>query len=542
MRHMVREQDGYILVLGLVLMPFFLGLCLLIIDVGRGNNAHSDLSAAADSVALAGGRELDGRIGAIARAKAAMGQLNNSVSMLSRDASSPSISLVYADEIGNEFTVVFLDDIPMSDDTPIGSTWLDAHSTMDSRDAKYIYVRVQSHNLETTFLNPANLLRSSVPVAAIAIAKSQTAACNVSPMFICNPFEDVSGDNSAIDPFQQNFAAGNLHGRIIKLRSGSSGTSSPGNYGFLQVFDAEGNLKSGANALRDAFASDRNPTCSVSDTVTTKPGKTGGARNGYNVRFDIYEGSLKSSNYSAALNVRKGYHLNKGGGKKGGKKGGGGNDFCKKAEISEDVVMGFEDNFEWSGPNEGIAGAEVGKGDWPIMSYLEKIYSPHDLVAGNFDGEISLNSIYIHNSFPDNPSNGLAAAMPSRYDVYRHEVEYELYKYPTEKEEYLDENLSNDVLTPEQFNGESGEAICGDPNINPAIDRRVITLAVIDCLAQSAEGGGTNTYKVNSYANIFMVRPWEKGGDGTIDVEIVDVSGWASNGSLEIHEEAVLVR
>ena len=95
---------------------------------------------------------------------------------------------------------------------------------------------------------------------------------------------------------------------------------------------------------------------------------------------------------------------------------------------------------------------------------------------------------------------------------------------------------------PVQFNGESGEAKCGDPNTDPAIDRRVMTLAIVDCLAQNAEGGGVNTYRPNSYANIFMVRPWGKGGDGTIDVEIIDVSGWASNGSLEVQEEAILVR
>ena len=555
MRHMSHDQDGYILVLGLVLMPIFLGFALLIIDVGRGNNAQSDLSAAADAVALAGGRELDGRIGAIARANVAMAQLENTVSMLSPDASDPPISLVYADEGGNEFTVVFLKDIPVSDDTPIDAAWVSNNNATDGRDAKYIYVRVQSRNLGTTFLNPANLLRSSVSVAAMAVAKSQTATCNLAPLYMCNPFEGGPPNNLGTDPFLQNFRDGNLHGRILKLRSKASGLSSPGNFGFLQTYDDAGNLASGANALRHNFASDQVPKCSISDTVTTKPGGTGGASNGYNVRFDIYEGSLNSSDYSTALNVRKGYHLNSGGGNSGGgnsgggNSGGGGNDFCKKAEISEDVVMGFEDNFTMVS----IPGADIGEGDWPIMSYFQKTYEVHGLTATRNpeNGEIKLNEKLVTSSFPNNPigfggATGPGAAMPSRYDVYLHELKeglYQepLYELPTASGPYRDENLPPPA-EPVQFNGESGKAQCGSPNINPAIDRRIMTLAIVDCVAQSAEGGGVNKYKPNLYANIFMVRPWGKGGDGTIDVEIIDVSGWAGNGSLEVREEAVLVR
>lgn len=544
MRRILPDQDGYILVLGLILMPIFLGFGLLIIDIGRGNNAHSDLSAAADAVALAGARELDGRIGAIARAEVAMAQLENTVSMLSPDASDPPISLVYAEKSGNEFTVVFLKDIPVSDDTPIDAAWLSDNKATDGRDANYIYVRVQSRNLGTTFLNPANLLRSSVPVAAMAVAKSQTATCNLTPLYMCNPLEGDPGTNPAIDPFLQNFAAGNLHGRIFKLRSNDSGLSSPGNFGFLQPYDDAGNPDPGANALRHSFASDQVSKCSISDTVTTKPGGTGGASNGYNVRFDIYEGSIKPSDYSAALNVRKGYHLEKG------------NNFCKNAEISEGVVMGFEDNFDMVS----IPGADVGKGNWPIMSYLEKIYVSDDpdypdypATRDSTSGEIKLGGKLVVNSFPLNPFNisdgtadGPGAAMPSRYDVYLHELKEKLYKRPTLQGKYVDEKLRDaafpDKPEPVQFNGESGEAECGDPNTDPAIDRRVMTLAIVDCLAQNAEGGGVNTYRPNSYANIFMVRPWGKGGDGTIDVEIIDVSGWASNGSLEVYEEAVLVR
>ena len=66
-----RDESGYVLVFSLIALPALLALGLIIVDVGRGNNAHSDLQAAADAVALAGGRELDGGADAIERVAAA---------------------------------------------------------------------------------------------------------------------------------------------------------------------------------------------------------------------------------------------------------------------------------------------------------------------------------------------------------------------------------------------------------------------------------------------------------------------------------------
>ena len=123
-----KAEEGYILILGLILLPVFLLFALLIIDVGRGNNAHSDLQAAADAVALTGARELDGRDDAITRAKVAMAELDNTVNMLGTGSDS-SIELTYADSAGNEFAVTFLTDIPDSDNTAITTTWLSSYAT-----------------------------------------------------------------------------------------------------------------------------------------------------------------------------------------------------------------------------------------------------------------------------------------------------------------------------------------------------------------------------------------------------------------------------
>lgn len=81
MKRFVRSEDGFVYVMVLLFLPVLLGVALLVIDIGRGNNAHSDLYAAADAVALAGARELDGGDDAIDRAKAAMAEISNTVSM-----------------------------------------------------------------------------------------------------------------------------------------------------------------------------------------------------------------------------------------------------------------------------------------------------------------------------------------------------------------------------------------------------------------------------------------------------------------------------
>ena len=536
MRRILPDQDGYILVLGLILIPIFLGFGLLIIDIGRGNNAHSDLAAAADSVALAGARELDGSPDAIARAKDAMELIENNVSMLSRDASEPSISLVYLDEVGNEFTVVFLDDIPASDDTPIDAAWFSTHATTDSTEAEFVYVRVQSRNLDTVFLNPANLLRDSVPVAAIAVAKSQSAACDVTPLYICNPFE-YEGNTYVGDQLQQRFEAGDLHGRLIRLHPKGNETHAPGNFGFLQVEGASGNTSASANVIRDIFAGDRNPTCYKAGEVTTKPGAATSIAQGINVRFDIFDGPFNNFNpdgpngfpISPALNVRKGYKPIVTGNGNGNGNGNGGQ--CN-VELSEDWVAdgvyGFGENTDMAPPGQGVAGAWIGSHNWPIEEYLVGVH-----------GVDAVNSMDIFSEFRGLwGASDYAAQMPSRYDVYRHEIVTkrngtELYKSGT-------------------AGGESGAALCGpsknpnaidptDPTTTGGADRRIVFAAIIDC-GTAGDGGGVNTYTVNSYASIFLTRPIE--GNGTIDVEIVDISGHGGNGTLEtfIREEAILVR
>jgi len=502
MKRFSRSEDGYVIVLSLIVLPIFIGLALLVIDIGRGNNAHADLSAAADALALAGARELDGGVDAIDRAKDAMEELTNTVNMLEATGPNVHVNLQYVDGPGDGFTVHFLSDIPENDHTPITAAWIAANTATSGPDAEYVYVRAQSVNLHTFFLNPANLLAESVPVAAVAVAKSLKAACWVTPIYICNPFEsDYAGGD-----LQSNFSQGNLHGRLIKLHPKGSDTERPGNFGFLQV---SGN--SSADAIRDIFAGGQNPTCYDADKVTTKPGAATSIRQGINVRFDIYEGpfSNAASTYAPAVNVRKGYLPAPTGP----------SNACNW-ELTTDLTqaMPFPENDTMSDPTSGALGSKIGSGDWDIDTYW----------AINHPSNPGLKPTSANSSFPSASYPGVS--QPSRYDVYRYEID-------------------NGLITDTSPGGEVGTPICSASKTNPAPptddpDRRVVFAAIIDCLANA--GQGVTTFPVNSYASVFMASPMESNGpdDATLDVEIIDISGWGGNGTLDtfVREEAVLVR
>lgn len=540
-------EEGYVLVLSLIMLPVFLIFGLLIIDVGRGNNAHADLAAAADAVALAGARELDGGADAITRAKVAMAQLTNNVSMLALSGADAHVQLVYADTVGNEFSVIFLDDMPVHDTEPLTTGYLNTHRTTVAADARYVYVSAQSANLQTAFFNPVNLLPSSVPIGATAVAKSLSAVCNITPTYICNPFEPTPGYAGA--GLEQRFNEGALHARMIRLHPKGNTTHAPGNFGFLQVEGENGNTSASAAALRDIFAGRRNGTCYEAGRVTTKPGAAVSIAQGINTKFDIWEGTYNSYNPGAnnntfeihpAQNVRKGYVP--GNGAMGACNATGSDDHYGNQDGVDDGVYGFPDNFVMVPPSIAVPGATIGTGDWDLATYW----------AVNHGGAVP--QALIDSSQFANAGAGANTTMPSRYDVYKYEN-------------------ANGLVGAVSAGGESGLPQCGlaqnpDP-ITPIADPdpRLIYAAIIDCNdpASIAQGGGINTYNVRSYAELFLTRPMGRNGNGnnatlttyydddgnpytvsdaTIDAEIVRITGAGSSGALEnfVRNESILVR
>ncbi|MEY9324326.1 pilus assembly protein TadG-related protein [Sinorhizobium fredii] len=518
------DNHGYVIAMTLISLPLLLGFSLLIIDVGRTGNLHTDLQNAVDAMALAGARELDGRDDAIDRANTAIEALANSAAFggggtgMKLGSYKPVIydaAKVGDSDDSNTVEVHFLKSIPAQDDDEID---LGTMETFDSNEASYAYVVAKPQEMTPIFPIPViphpdktrpitadEVDRVAINVSADAVAVYRMAACDIAPIFICNPFENVGKSAN------QAFADGDFHGALISMHlpSNQGDPAGPGNFGFLEVPDGKG-----AADLREYFAGSGAPMCiNRSTTVTTKPGNTGSVEEAINTRFDMFEGGAVPGNVEAgppAVNVRKGAQ----------KKGKGAATCDAKPTLSidpvTDKVMAFPDDATYL-VNNATSGARVGNGDWNLSDYWQTNY-----------GE----------SLPPGLSG---SPQPSRYEVYLYEIANGYHEKPS-------------------IGGESGSALCykkNNENKDPPSfpDRRITVAALVDCDAQGAINGKKDL-DVAAFAKVFLTRPVKTHNNlakGTatipfqynaIDIEIVDITGFGGRGSMEeyLREEAELVR
>jgi len=434
-----RDERGAVLIYVTLLMPVLVGFALLAVDAARLQNLQTSLQKGADALALAGATELDRKPTAIERADAAIANLVANKHKFS------TVGLAAVAVAGKRY----LSSLPTSDASVVGS----AFTTTDPTLARFVEVTVTTQTLTTIF--PASLLggTNTSTTNARAIAGFDAAVCQLTPMFICNPYEGTGTSlfDAIADPA--------LRRRQIKLQSGGGGTAQyfPGNYGWLD----SPTLGSGANALRDALAMVRPPACFVQNGVSQKTGNIENADDAINVRFDLWSGPFNNQNnnslYRPSQNVRKGYVP--GGGAKGA---------CNPSDSSPNTnKLGRDSAFPY-------AGGRMGNGSWDFNTYW----------ANNFGGT---------------PPNGWSNAnLPSRYDVYRYEV---------------DNNLTNTAAVAGNAIGEKGAPACysgGGVSDNP--DRRVLYAAIIDCSDLDVHGNTGGPFLVRAFGKFFITEP-VTGGD-----------------------------
>jgi len=496
-----RDEGGYVFALALIAMPLMLGLSLLIIDVSRANNLHTDLQNAVDALALAGARELDGGVDAITRSDTAIATL------LENQARFSDGGAVFIDE--TQVSVVYLDAIPSSDDTLINAAWITDHETDVGSEAEFVLVRSTPRTMTSLFPIPVGWTQDTVNVGAEAVATYTASACEVTPLFICNPFE---GETPS---FKERFNTGDLYARQIVITGNGSTTAGPGNFGFLRVGG------SGANVLGQALATNHPSACYNTDNIETEPGGNWGQVDGLNTRFDIYQGNFGSSKgdhaYRPAKNIRKG------------------------AEDPDDC-----NSYDEAPPADALAlppgtldrnflgGGSLYQANWTTA--LEEYWNKNHPADGGVVPTIP-KATY--------PGTGTPTT-PSRYDVYRYEIEQtytpggaNLLGHP----DYLNPNghRANGLST-----GERGSPQCyTGPADTGTEDRRVIFAAVVDCTAADMSGQTTIAPAyIQGFLNMFVTKPVTGGSVKTMSMEIIDFSGYSGNNSLELslREEAFLVR
>ena len=514
-----RDQSGLALIYVTVALPVIIGMSLLAIDVGRLWSLQSSLQHGADALALAGAGELDRRTDAITRAERAIDTLITT----NKDLFATSIvTITGTTSIGGSKIVskCYMEALPTSDATQIvisnaasPATNCRDNASADPEKVRYIKVIVSPQDFNTIF--PATFLgvsSNSAQASANAVAGFDAAVCNFTPLFICNPFEPVGNTDvmRSTELFDHISSIANKR-RLIQMKRHDNGQWSPGNYGYL-----ESPLGPGANALRDMIATANPKACFIQNGVYTKPGNVASANAAWNVRFDMYSGSMNSAKndpqFRPARNVRRGFIPATGNG----------NGVACNATAAVEPNGNYEkltrDNCFTTNTCP-IGNDRIGDGIWDFDKYWLE----------NFQTTTKPNDKY-----------GVAYSnlnRPTRYDIYRYENGYNLITGLPESGHDLIAHRSGNPILP--TTGERGTPTCYDSGgaasttpVSDTPDRRVFYSAIMNCIAQPiANGSSGGPYRAVAFGKFFMTEPMG-GAQDSLWSELVDIVEPGSSNSV----------
>lgn len=436
-------------------------------DYARLAGMDSELQNGADQAALAGATQLDGRTGACARAAQAASALVANQTLLASGDNAVTVPLETACDATGQIRF-----------------WRDpdkAQAATNDGNANYIEVFVTARSVDYALL-PVTGALSSGDIQGIALAGLGSAICKVPPVMMCNPRE-------ASDP---NFDVPFYRGKGIRLVANDGGGYTPGNFGYLETGAGNGAIATARTLGRVEVPGN----CVAAQGVSTKPGVQVSVLDALNTRLDIYENGLNNSCASSAE--------------------------CPPSENSR------KDLLKPAGPQCGTGpqGWQVGPNPYrptspvvpltdPEADALDPMGYPRDMchaasLTGSCvldrvgDGVWDRNAYFRSNSaiYPTIPANSEFRSdglPPTRYDVYRYEAQNGL----------LSTVNIGSLRAP-------GGPICGAPGVpvaSAAPDRRVLTIAVINCTAEGVIGA-TDDVDVADWIDVFLVEPSTDRGSG----------------------------
>jgi Flp pilus assembly protein TadG len=466
-------------------------------DYARMASMDTELQTGADQAALAAASQLDGEAGACARAAAAAHSMLTNRTFMSNDSVGTAVN------VPNEATC---------DATGQVRFWQNITKTTaatNDSNAKFVEVQVDSRRAYFA-LTPIVGALGSGQMRAVAFAGLDSAICKVPPLMLCNPNENGDPD----------FTVANYIGKGIRLvGNDGGGIYGPGNFGFLDV--GAGN---GAQTLRQVLGANNAPgDCVSGDGVDTQTGSIISVRDALNTRFGIYDQGLNNacgnngSLCPPSANIRKDLVLD-----------GTGNTFAKvgmtnnnngwkeadnpypgaaniinatgtnyhslsDAEIvngGTNVIapMGYPEDMchAFGSTNAGACtGGRIGDGSWDRYAYFRS----------NSANYPTITSVATMNSFL---TTNFGTTTPTRYQVYQWEMN----------------NASTRLLTQPSPTGENAYSrpsdLSGEPaGVSPGptqVDRRVLSVAVINCTAEGVSGHTTGI-DVKKWIDIFLVQP-----------------------------------
>ena len=475
----IHDREGATLAYIALLLTAMLGVVGLSYDLGRHYILSTELQKAADAAALAGAYQLD-ELGdqslVVARVNTAVTTTRVTQNTQKLGATAGTVQMLAPQLLAT---------IPASDDTPISG----ANSGPPYRFVRVITQATIANNLFGRIVGQP----ATITLQREAVARKGAAVCQVTPLAICNPLEATNGAGAE-------FPAADYYGRQIIVRQIGGGNQGwvPGNFGFLNV-EGFGN---GAKGLAAALSTDGSPEC-FGTQVETEPGQTNGARNGLNTRFGMYQNpGFKDDEdnvlFPPAENVIKGFNTQA-------------NNHCnnpQKAETSQTLIMGLPRDTDFTGPGDF---RRFGNGQWNCATYWNTVHLPAHIRPSGC-GSVS----------------GTPTSAISRFEVYRYEID----------NGYIPQGSGSG-------NGpnvrENGRPYCATNPNGPrapvggdlSTDRRVITMAVLNCVEHDV--AGRSTVPVEVYLNGFLTEPvlQDPGNpdSGDIALEVVG-SSITGNGGL----------
>jgi len=324
-----------------------------------------------------------------------------------------------------------------------------------------------------------------VTAGATAVAGNDKVSCGLTPIFICNPFEQV-GDSyaRATQKLQEADTDQTFRRRLVKLADaggpGGSGTWGPGDFGYL--IPETGTVSNdscfpGGQEMGRALAQDKPLICVRQNGVDMRTGNMTDAICGLNTRFGKYDtpqlqDSACKTKYPPDRNVRTWWTPQ------------GGSDWCQG--VPDGDANGADAN--WPGvdvlPPDAALPADaclrgsnacsptpnIGADSWDCATYWDLAHPPATGHAA--------------------PPGCTSAASIPRYEVYEYEI----------ANNYLGDQS---VLMSDGTSRETGTPQCA--GTTPTANRRILFVAVVNCLSSpvAVQSNATNV-PVAAFAKFFL--------------------------------------
>ena len=508
-----RNESGAIAALYALALPALIVTGGIAFDYARLAAMDSELQNAADQAALAAVTQLDQQPGACSRASAAAVGLVTNSTLFANDGGIPGVTVTAETACDATGRIRF---------------WQNREKTTAAdkdTNARFVEVTVNARTARYA-LTPIVGAFSSGAIAATAYAGLGSAICKVPPVMICNPQE--TGGNT-------NFDVNTILGAGLKLVTvGAGGSWAPGNFGYLDT----GGGSNGANGLREALGWVTPPGDCVSQTgVDTKPGATVDVVDSMNTRFDIYDNTACQTGGACPASINAIKDLVRNGNANGGnscklhnsgwKEVAGADQYLPTsatAVLSSSITpksMGHPRDMCHAAPS-GATGActgPIGTGAWDRNAYFRVNYP--EWANGTWTTQTGLSS------------------NATRYQVYAWEIDNRdtvvgghtvlATRNPYGNGASLPRDHDKPVCSPGQGYG------AGLIPAASSVDRRRISVAVVNCTANSVNGA-SNDVPVVKWLEIFLVEPSlnrnsGRSSRGDIYVEVIGETLTGSAGS-----------